>query len=90
MEPVGHEHGLGVEDIARLRAAAGPNRSRPVKPVPPGVPDFDADLSQHENGAGGRARLPGAYESGSTPLARSANHGRRAVTRYRSVSGLCA
>ena len=48
MQHFGHEHGLGVEDIARFRATAGPNWSRPVKPGPPGVPDFDTDSLQHE------------------------------------------
>jgi hypothetical protein len=48
MRHFGHEHGLGTEDIGRFRAAAGPNWSRPVKPGPPGVPDFDANPAQHE------------------------------------------
>jgi hypothetical protein len=48
MQHLGHEHGIGTEDIGRFRAAAGPNWSRPVKPGPPGVPDFDANPAQHE------------------------------------------
>ena len=48
MQHFGHEHGLGVEDVARLNELAGPNWSRHVKPGPPPVPDVDAEVRGHE------------------------------------------
>jgi hypothetical protein len=48
MQHFGHDHGLGVEDIARLHDLAGPNWSRHVKPGPPPVPDIDAEVRGHE------------------------------------------
>jgi hypothetical protein len=48
----GHEHGLGIEDIARFRALAGPNWSRLVAPIPAGdpagVPNLDAGSPKHD------------------------------------------
>jgi hypothetical protein len=41
MEHFGHEHGLGIEDVARFKALAVPDWSRPVAPVPRGIPNFD-------------------------------------------------
>jgi hypothetical protein len=42
MEHFGHQHGLSVKDIDRFRALATPDWSRPVAPVPPGIPIIDA------------------------------------------------
>jgi hypothetical protein len=42
LEHFGPEQGLGVEDVARLNALAGPHWGRPTAPVPPGVPDVES------------------------------------------------
>ena len=50
MQHFGHEHGLGVDDVAHLNELAGPNWSRHVIPGPPPVPmpDVDAEARGHE------------------------------------------
>jgi hypothetical protein len=48
MEHFGHQHGLSVKDIDRFRALATPDWSRPVAPVPPGIPIIDAGVPNTE------------------------------------------
>lgn len=38
MEHFGHQHGLGTDDIKRFRTISKPDWTRPVAPVPPGIP----------------------------------------------------
>jgi hypothetical protein len=38
MEHFGHQHGLGTDDIHHFRTISKPDWSRPVAPVPPGIP----------------------------------------------------
>jgi hypothetical protein len=38
MEHFGHQHGLGTDDISHFRAISKPDWTRPVAPVPPGIP----------------------------------------------------
>lgn len=42
LEHFGQEHGLGVKDIERFNALAGPHWGRPTAPVPPGIPDLES------------------------------------------------
>lgn len=39
LEHFGSGHGLGVDDVARLNALAGPHWGHPIAPMPPGIPD---------------------------------------------------
>jgi len=40
LDHFGSAHGLGVEDVERLNALAGPHWGRPIAPLPPGIPDL--------------------------------------------------
>lgn len=41
LDHFGSVHGLGVEDVERLNALAGPHWGRPLAPLPPGIPDLE-------------------------------------------------
>ena len=45
MEHFGHQHGLGTQDITRFRALANPDWTRPVAPVPPGIPIINTPVN---------------------------------------------
>jgi hypothetical protein len=48
MEHFGHQHGLGTDDIKHFRALAKPDWSRPVAPVPPGIPIINTAIRTTE------------------------------------------
>lgn len=48
MAHFGQENGLSPADIARFRSLAAPDWTRPVAPVPPGVPIIDAARQKRE------------------------------------------